>query len=200
MGRAVFKDMDDLRAHAATGEPISISEDEFRRVEAQQQQQQLLSALERFRNGETEWDALKHMMGSHELPTLLSYIWHGLSEGQLIGAVGDAWVMCDAPEKHLRRREWLPIFRAAGYHDDDQKPQPPDRIQLWRGGIRRTGMAWTADTERAEWFHDRYQTDKVAKLWTVTIGPKRLLAHYHRRSEDEYVIDSTGVRPREVSG
>jgi len=60
------------------------------------------------------------------------------------------------------------------------------------GGVRKTRMAWTADRDRAEWFQHRYQhTDKPGKVWTITVGPDRLLAHYHERhrGEDEHVID-----------
>jgi hypothetical protein len=60
------------------------------------------------------------------------------------------------------------------------------------GGVRKTRMAWTADRDRAEWFQHRYEhTDKPGKLWTITVGPDRLLAHYHERhrGEDEHVID-----------
>jgi hypothetical protein len=41
---------------------------------------------------------------------------------------------------------------------------------------------------------------KPSKLWTVTVDSDRLLAHYHEKhhSEDEYVIDPTGLRPREA--
>jgi hypothetical protein len=49
---------------------------------------------------------------------------------------------------------------------------------------------------------DRYQHIGKAPgmLWTVTVGHDRLLAHYHEkhRPENEYVIDPTGLRPKEV--
>ena len=62
-------------------------------------------------------------------------------------------------------------------------------------------MSWTADRDRAEWFQHRFDhPGTVGRLWTITVGPDRLLAHYHvqHRKEDEYVIDSTGIRPHEV--
>ena len=120
---------------------------------------------------------------------------------QLIKALGDAWVMGEYPEQAMRRRQWLPIFRSAGYHDEESPAAAPDRITLWRGGIRRCGMSWTADRDRAEWFQHRFDLlGTVGRLWTITVGPDRLLAHYHvqHRNEDEYVIDSTEIRPHEV--
>lgn len=197
-----FSSMEDLFAahRAGNGESIPISEDEFRRLEAKQHHQRLLRALERFSGGEHGWEALKHMMSHEELPQLLSYIWDRLPDAELVKALGETWVMSDAPEKHLPRRQWLPIFRKVGFHDGGQRVAPPERIQLWRGGVRRTGMSWTADRERAEWFQHRWDVLQPGKLWTITVGPDRLLARYHddHRREDEYVIDSTGIRPKQV--
>lgn len=157
--------------------------------------------MQRAREGEADWESLSYMMGRNELPDLLQFIWTRLPQGQLIKAVSDAWSGCEFPEVRLPRREWLPMFRAAGYHDDDESAHPPDAMTLFRGGVRKTRMAWTADREQAEWFQHRYDyIDKPGKLWTVTVRADRLLAHYdekHRR-EDEYVIDPTGIRPREI--
>ena len=64
-------------------------------------------------------------------------------------------------------------------------------------------MSWTGDRKVAERFRDAHQVDhtRPSKLWTVTVGPDRLLAHYHLkprfRYEDEYVINPIGLRPRE---
>ena len=108
--------------------------------------------------------------------------------------------MAEFPQRMLHRREWLPMFRAAGYHVDDDSVPPPTRVTLWRGGVRKTRMAWTADRERAEWFQHRFNHIKPGKLWTITVGPDRLLAHYDEkhRAEDEYVIDPTGLRPKDA--
>ena len=41
-------------------------------------------------------------------------------------------------------------------------------------------MSWTADRDRAEWFQHRFDLlGTVGRLWTITVGPDRLLAHYH---------------------
>jgi hypothetical protein len=141
-------------------------------------------------------------MGRLELPDLFQRIWDRLPGDQLIKALGDTWVMCDFPERHMSRRGWLKIFHVAGYHEDDTAAEPPEKVTLWRGGTRRTGMAWTADREQAEFFQHRYEESGTpGKLWTITVGPRRLLAHYHEkhRNEDEYVIDSTGIKPKEVT-
>jgi hypothetical protein len=160
----------------------------------------VIAAIQRARAGENNWDSLCHTMGRNERPDLLQFVWTQLPQDQLIKAVGDAWAMCEFPEKRLPRREWLPMFRAAGYHDEEEPATPPDSITLWRGGTRKTRMSWTADREQAEWFQHRFDHVKPGKLWTVTVGPDRLLAHYRKkhRGENEYVIDPTGLRPKDV--
>ena len=149
-----FSDMDELLAAAQRGEVIS--EAEHQRLLQKQHLQRLTAAAARFGDGERDWDSLRHMMGRNELPGLLSLVWAGLPREQLIKALGDAWVMCEYPEQAMPRREWLPIFRSAGYHDEESPAAAPDRITLWRGGIRRCGMSWTADRDRAEWFQHRF--------------------------------------------
>jgi hypothetical protein len=155
---------------------------------------QITAAVQRAVNGETDWDALHHTMGRNEYPNLLQFVWTRLPQDQLIKAVGDAWAMCEFPEQRLPRPEWLPIFRAAGYHDEEEPATPPDSITLWRGGTKKTRMSWTADRDQAVWFQRRFGR-KPGKLWTVTVGGDRLLAHYHEkhREENEYVIDPAGL-------
>jgi hypothetical protein len=178
----------------------AVTHEDVLRMERKLQYGRLTAAVKRATDGETDWDSLSHMMGRNELPDLLLFVWDRLPHDQLVRAVGDAWSMCEFPERKLPRKEWLPMFRAAGYHVDDEPASPPNSITLWRGGVRKTRMAWTADRERAEWFRDRFDTGKPVKLWTLDVGPDRLLAHYHQkhRNENEYVIDPTGIRPREA--
>jgi hypothetical protein len=87
------------------------------------------------------------------------------------------------------------MFRAVGYHDETQRADPPEKIELWRGGTIPLAMSWSGTRSVAEKFRDR-RNDGTEELWTATVGPERLLAHYDRvRSEDEYVIDPTGLKP-----
>ncbi|ODR07319.1 hypothetical protein BHQ21_09595 [Mycobacterium sherrisii] len=162
----------------------------------------LKSAVRRYREGETDWEALNYMMGRNERPALLQLVWTGLPSDQLVKALSDSWVMCEFPEQFMPRRKWLPIFRTVGYHDGASPDEPPEQMVLWRGGVKKTRMSWTASRERAEWFQHRFDhLGPPGKLWTVTVGPDRLLAHYHQdcREEDEYVIDPTELRPKVVT-
>lgn len=162
----------------------------------------LKDAVDRAHEGEMDWDSLRDVMGRNDLPDLLQAVWTRLPQDQLIKALGDAWSGCEFPEQKVSRREWLPMFRRAGYHDEDVLATPPASITLWRGGVLKTRMAWTADREQAEWFQRRFDhLGRSGKLWTVTVGADRLLAHYHEthRRENEYVIDPTGIRPKEIT-
>ena len=153
------------------------------------------------RDGEVRWDNLAYGMGRNELPDLLDMVWSRLPHDQLLKGLENAWTMAEFPERFMPRRHWLPIFEAAGYHENTSPAEPPASITLWRGGTKRTGMSWTADRAQAEWFRDRPHYSTPGKLWTVTVGPDRLLAHYHSgRGEDEYVINPAGLRPREIQG
>jgi hypothetical protein len=179
----------------------TVSYEDVRRWEQELHDQRLVAALKRAREGVNHWQSLCDKMGRNELPDLLAHVWTQLPRNQLIKAVGDTWTSCEVPEQRFPRREWLPIFRAAGYHNEEEPASPPASITLWRGGIKKTRMAWTADRERAEWFQHRYEhIGKPGKLWTITLGPDRLLARYHekQRHENEYVIDPTGIRPKQI--
>lgn len=183
---------------AAQGAPIDY--DALQRRQRRLQFDRLKAAVHRAREGETDWDSLTCMMGRNELPHLLQAVWTRLPQDQLVKALGGAWSGCEFSEQKMSRREWLPMFRRAGYHDEAVPATPPEGITLWRGGVLKTRMAWTADREQAEWFQRRFDhLGKPGKLWTVTVGADRLLAHYHetRRRENEYVIDPTGIRPKE---
>jgi hypothetical protein len=171
------------------------------RMERRQADALIKDAVQRSRAGENDWEALVHGLGRNHLPFLLLKVWDDLPDDQQIKAISDAWTSAEFPERYLLRKEWLQMFHEVGYHDEERRIiVPPHRVTLWRGGVKKTRMSWTADRERAEWFQHR-PGGKPGKLWTVEVGgPDQLLAHYHElhRGEDEYVIDPTGLRPTEV--
>jgi len=173
------------------------------RIERRNADALIKGALRRSAAGETSWDSLAHGLGRNDLPFLLMMLWKALQTGERIKGICDAWPLAEFPERYLSRDDWLRMFRAVGYLDEDKPAKPPERVTLWRGGVKRTRMAWTADRERAVWFQRRYsESHKPGKLWTVTVDSDRLLAHFHERHrhEDEFVIDPTGLRPRSVGG
>ena len=94
----------------------------------------LKAAVARAADGKADWELLTYGMGRNELPDLLQFVWNRLNPDQLIIAVGDSWSSCEFPEQRMLRRDWLPIFRAAGYHDGKQPAEPPRAVTLWRDG------------------------------------------------------------------
>ncbi len=156
------------------------------------------AAVRRAQEGETSWTALADGIGRNRLPEFLPTVWRFLPPDQRIVAIGDAWTWAEYPESLLPRDQWLPMFREVGYHDEGKPAKPPDTITLWRGGTVAIRMAWTGSREKGEWFRNR-RPDSPGRLWAVTVGSERLLAHYdHAASEDEYVIDPIGIDPVEV--
>jgi hypothetical protein len=175
----------------------------IQRLERQQSDRLISSAIQAAGNGEKDWeDTLAHYLGRNDKPWLLLLIWDRLAHDQQVKAIADAWTSAEFPERYLRRDEWLPMFREVGYIDENHCSTPsPGDITLWRGGVKKTRMSWTADREGGEWFAHRWDSiGKPGKLWTVNVGPDRLLAHFHEqhRNEGEYVIDPTGLRFKEV--
>jgi hypothetical protein len=159
--------------------------------------QRIRDAVQRAQQGESNWIILAEGVGENRRPELLSQVWEFLPTEQRIIAIGDAWVNAEDPEWRLNSDVWLSMFRDVGYHDDDQPAQPPETIALWRGGTL-AGMSWSRTRTVAERFQNR-RPDSPGRLWTVTVGPGRLLAHYHHdASEDEYVIDPTDLHPTEI--
>ncbi|MGV0069425.1 hypothetical protein ACRU44_16990 [Mycobacterium colombiense] len=158
---------------------------------------------------ETLWTSLVNDLGFgfNEQPLLLSRLWDILPDDQRPIAIAYAWTGSDPPEEILPTDEWLKMFGAVGYIEDPYGdwPPPPAQITLWRGGVRKTGMSWTADRERAVWFQHRpyeHVSDwKPGKLWTATVAADQLLAHFRvlRPGEDEYVVDPAGLDPIEVA-
>lgn len=123
----------------------------LKRREERKQDQLSEAAIQRARDGENDWEALSDRLGQNALPGLLQLVWEYLAPDQRILGVGEAWTGPDhSSEFLLDRPDWLAMFREVGYHADDEPAQPPEHITLYRGGIRMTGMAWSAQRERAE--------------------------------------------------
>jgi hypothetical protein len=143
----------------------------IQRIERRRADALIAKAIERSQSGETNWEALGDGLSRADMPSLLVLVWVILPPDQRMIAIGDAWTSPENPERAHGRSEWLPMFRAVGYLDD--KPAtPPRRITLWRGGHRRTRMAWTADRDRAVWLQHRHSNIGKGKLWTVTGGAR----------------------------
>lgn len=132
-----------------------------------------------------------------------------------------AWTSAEFPEDALGAQAWALIFGMAdgtvtdagsrmadsdaasgrgAAAADEPGPRWPPGHKLWRGAIREraTGMAWTGDRDRAEWFARRFESlgASAAQVWelsTTELPTSRLLGRFTQRDEDEYVLDTSGL-------
>ncbi|WP_020097407.1 hypothetical protein [Microbacterium sp. 11MF] len=147
-------------------------------------------------------------IGSHELPTMLfDWVFSGrLREKQhLAEAVPYAWSSAHLPFAALGYRKWVEFFEMAGYTEDGlSAKRPSEPITLYRAAEPRYvhRLAWTASLNVAERFLEINEARYGAKprnVYTITVAPDRLLAHITDRNEDEYIVDSRGLRARRVA-
>ncbi|OBB95935.1 hypothetical protein [Mycobacterium sp. 852002-40037_SCH5390672] len=161
---------------------------------------QALDAI--YNDGVEDWDQLTKNLPRNHLPGVLVEVAWSLNRDDLARALTDAWVMCEFPEEALEREQWVDWFREVGYIENGEPAEPPAHVTLYRGGVDPNRMAWTSNRFVAEWFRDRWPN---GKLWTTTVHPDRLLAHFNKvrldesgQSEDEYVIDPGEIEANEI--
>lgn len=146
--------------------------------------------------------------GSHQrAEVLFDHVYTGkLTDPDGIAeAVPAVWSDAHLPVQNLGLNAWTELFEMAGYTDDGKKAErPADPITLYRCAEPRFvhRLAWTASLEVAEQFavinKARYG-DRPRYLYKITAPPERLLAHITDRDEDEYVVDTRGMRATRLS-
>jgi hypothetical protein len=121
-----------------------------------------------------------------------------------------SWTMPEWPGQY-DRQDWFQVFNEVGFicsvvEDGGTCQWHPaedavgsDTVQVWRGALSsaKRGMSWTTDRDRALWFvrrGDMSGKGRKMRLWTAQAEPERVLAHFHRRSEDEFVLDPTRMK------
>ncbi len=120
----------------------------------------------------------------------------------LSNSVAEVWSAAEYPEQALRRCDWRNLFYSAGYTVDGQLAErPTEPIRLYRGSIpqRRCGWSWTGDLDIAQRFAAGYETGGpigrlAGEVWEIMAPPAALLSHITGRQEDEYVVDTRGLR------
>ena len=118
-------------------------------------------------------------------------------------ALEDAWTGAEFPERTVERELWITMFGWSGYIvDTTARERPAEPLTLYRGAKpdAKAGMAWTGSLEQAQWFANRPLQSGEGKVYTATVEPERLLAHFpESRGEDEYVIDSEDLEITEYT-
>jgi hypothetical protein len=150
--------------------------------------------------------------GRVEGPWLLRRAWglRVISPETVTASIAMVWSMVEFPQKALERRDWLRLFRVAGFTiDGNATERPGEPVRLYRGCVprRRTGFSWSANRDMAEWFAARFSAKvgtspafRSAFVYETEAPPEALLCipgEAGRPREAEYVIDASGldIRP-----
>lgn len=143
---------------------------------------------------------------SHYGPALLfDWFYSGrLAGDQLSEAVPYVWSQAKQPFRAFNLRTWIELFEAAGYTDDCKPAERPQRpLTLYRASepqyVHR--LSWTGSLATAERFieiNKRYG-DRPRFIYTITVADMhRVLAHITDRGEDEYIVDTRGLRAKRI--
>ncbi len=124
-----------------------------------------------------------------------------LTRGELRTVIGDVW-SAEWPAAALGQREWISLFRTAGFVADDGRQVPAEPMKVYRGSTwgRRRGMSWTEDRARAEWFAARWNARETGAglVFETTVQPEAVLALIGiegGRDEAEVVVDPAMLPP-----
>jgi hypothetical protein len=141
------------------------------------------------------WDYASRL-GRNELPWWLLEAEPGLTDEEMADVIADCWTGPEFPEQTIKPRNWVRMFRRAGYvHDDKPAAPPTEPVRLYRGcaAWRWRGMAWTEDRAKAEWFAARvarWSPDGEVVVAEALVQPVALLVQIDERSEAEYVFNT----------
>jgi hypothetical protein len=127
-----------------------------------------------------------------------------MSDDEVASEIAGVWCAADWWTDKVSRRQWVRLFRRAGYMMvAEPAERPREAVRLWRGCIvpeRRAwgigGMSWTTDKDVARWFADVSSWNAQRKLPLLRNGtvlealvqPAALLAH-SAAGEAEFVIN-----------
>jgi hypothetical protein len=152
------------------------------------------------------FDDLLLQAGRVHGPALLFDAWYGkkINSETLTAVIGDVWSVAEYPELALGRRTWLELFDAAGYTADGKPAErPSDVLTLYRGAPHslRRRMSWTARLDVAVRFaSERLRSRLPGIVWVADVPPDRLLMFDNGREEQEYVIDTRGLKITALEG
>jgi hypothetical protein len=107
--------------------------------------------------------------------------------------VPHVWSLAEWPSRALLARDWLGMFKDAGFVSDCGSSAPTEPVVVYRGAVQSNirGFSWTMDLERATWFARREELFGFGegKVFRVTAPPHAVLGHFLDRCEDEIVLN-----------
>jgi hypothetical protein len=113
--------------------------------------------------------------------------------------LASAWTGAKYPYDALAVEDWLWLFRSAGFTTDTADISPPKSdLDVYRGCLpdHRLGLAWTTNPDCARWFAKVWlerRHIKGGRVYAARVRPDHVLGIMHERSEDEVVIDPSGL-------
>jgi hypothetical protein len=163
------------------------------------------------------WSEVSARQPRRDLPYLLAMavLVNGdiVDQEEVAKGVADAWTMPEWPGLALDYSVWGNLFgEALGAFDDcyltddgevQSREDLPETLVLYRGAAagHEDGMAWTTNLDRATWFATRFngQVGGVHTVRRIEVDRDAVLAVFHRRGEDEYVLDPGLIEDYEVT-
>lgn len=177
------------------------SEDNLRTAQGQIKQR-ILSATD-------IWEVYIIIRKSYRM-TFLRYIKPFLSVEDMSKLLAHAWTTSENPNGDINVSLNMAIkwFEAADktllMDDDEYKVYQslPDTLTIYRGvavGRNPKGLSWTQNLKTANWFANRYNTErKKGYIQTATINRERVLAYFNSRDEDELVVDTRKLNVKKL--
>lgn len=132
--------------------------------------------------------------------TWVKYCEEYFSDKDLAEYLADAWVDSEDPNQDVNcpisylvklfkkcKKEYLMTKEDYAVYQSI-----PDEIEVYRGvavGRNPNGLSWTPDIVKAQWFANRFNTEKeVGYVEIATIRKKEILAYFNTRGEKEIVV------------
>jgi hypothetical protein len=155
-----------------------------------------------------EFEARLCRAGRVKGPRLLFEAWFGreIDRDVLAVCIGAVWSGAEYPFGAMTQSIWRELFDAAGYTVDGKPAKRPvGPTRLYRGSIPtlRRRWSWTTDRALAERFARGYVDGGFlgrmpGKVYVLDVPPESLLCAINDRRESEYVVDTRGLKIREV--
>lgn len=98
----------------------------------------------------------------------------------------------------VSKARWIELFKATGFLSDTAGVTEPPRegLTVYRGCLPyyHLGLAWTTNSERAQWFTNRFPVLGEAVVYKAHVGPRSILAMFNERKESEVVVNPRGLK------
>lgn len=167
--------------------PLVFSVPYFGEAENERLNAQLEAKRERVAKAYAEGDWSKFVF-LHERPYRFDALMEAkpkIPEAEYVALLREVWVDTENAwqNKGAWKRELMPL---AGKDAWGTLADKPERMTVYRGG-ERTGISWTLDKAKAEWFASRLGRNHP--LWRARIDKAHVVGYLDDRGEEEIVLD-----------